>query len=369
MDLNQDTRARIFAVANALYEEGGRNTFPTVDAVRRAAKVDMNAASLVMREWRRMQTAAPAPAAVAVPDRLRQAQDSALAALWAEAQEIANEALKAAQSAWDAERAEAEALRAELAAAFEGVRSELEVSTTRLADVERELPQLRDALAATTRQLQEVDDARVAAENRASIAEQRADELANRVADLKEDLGRTHSDRDRLRAELDRVGQAADDARAAAESRASIAERRADELADRIADLKEELGRTHSDRDRLRAELDRVGQAADAANARIASLGDELATVKARALAEHNAHQEQRKAAAQEVQRSAERLTKAQTERDQAWRDLGVAREAAARLTGQVEALQTQYATVKQLAVESVAAAKGAPSPTSKRPR
>ncbi len=313
MDLNQDTRARVLTVANSLYEEGGRSAFPTVDAVRRAAKVDMNAASLLMREWRRMQTASPAPLAVAVPDRLRQAQDGALAALWAEAQEISNEALKAAQSAWDAERDQAESLRAELAAAFETERSELEAATARLADLERELQLLRDTSAATARELRAVDEARAAAEGRAAVAEQRAEELANRVADLKT-----------------------------------------------------ELSRTHHESDRLRAERDQAAQTSDAASARLESLRDELATVKARAHAEREAHAEQRKVAAQEAQRSAERLTKAQAERDQALRDVGRAREEAARLSGQVEALQTQYAIMKQLAAESAAAGKAARAPTSK---
>ena len=83
--INPDARARIIAAADQLYEAGGRADFPTVDAVRRAAKADMNTTSAVMKEWRRIQTATPAAVAVAIPDRVQQAQQAALAALWSEA--------------------------------------------------------------------------------------------------------------------------------------------------------------------------------------------------------------------------------------------------------------------------------------------
>jgi colicin import membrane protein len=58
--------------------------------------------------------------------------------LWTEAQELANEALHVAQTAWDAERAEAEKLRVELSSAFETQGGELEVLRLKLAQVEKE---------------------------------------------------------------------------------------------------------------------------------------------------------------------------------------------------------------------------------------
>ena len=54
----------------------------------------MIAASIVMRQWRRAQTIQSAPVAIEVPDKVRTAHGAALAA-------------------WDAERGETEALRAE----------------------------------------------------------------------------------------------------------------------------------------------------------------------------------------------------------------------------------------------------------------
>ena len=64
MDISQETRERIVSAANQLYEQADRLDFPTVDAVRRVSKTNMNDASAVMKEWRRMQTATAAPVAV-----------------------------------------------------------------------------------------------------------------------------------------------------------------------------------------------------------------------------------------------------------------------------------------------------------------
>ena len=55
MELTKETRDRIYAAADALFEQNGRDAFPTVDAVRKAARVNMNDASSGMKEWRRAQ--------------------------------------------------------------------------------------------------------------------------------------------------------------------------------------------------------------------------------------------------------------------------------------------------------------------------
>ena len=101
-----DVRERVIQAAQELYEQNGRESMPTVDAVRRLARVDMNAASAVMREWRRAQTAQAAPVAVTVPEVVTQAHGAALVALWQTAQELANESLRVAQAAWEAEAGE-----------------------------------------------------------------------------------------------------------------------------------------------------------------------------------------------------------------------------------------------------------------------
>jgi DNA repair exonuclease SbcCD ATPase subunit len=121
-----ETRERVFDAANLLWEQSGHATPPTVDQVRRLARVDMNAASSLMREWRRDLTARAAPVPVQVPEGVSAAGNAALATLWTQAQALANESLNAAQAAWDAERAQLEAMRTELATAFDAQTEELE---------------------------------------------------------------------------------------------------------------------------------------------------------------------------------------------------------------------------------------------------
>jgi colicin import membrane protein len=119
MDINPEIRERILNAAQTLFEQSGRKDLPTVDAVRKLSKTNMNDASAIMKEWRRLQIVSASAAVVSVPERVSQANQAALSALWTEAQELANESLNVAQAAWDAERAEAEKLRVELSAAFE----------------------------------------------------------------------------------------------------------------------------------------------------------------------------------------------------------------------------------------------------------
>ncbi|WP_234714358.1 DNA-binding protein, partial [Xanthomonas perforans] len=108
-----DARDRILTAADSLYDQAGREVFPTVDAVRKAAKVNMNDASTVMKEWRRMQTR---PAVVVqVPEAVQQVASTAVLALWQAAQDAANDALRAAQAGWEAERQEADALSQQMA--------------------------------------------------------------------------------------------------------------------------------------------------------------------------------------------------------------------------------------------------------------
>src|ERR1039457_2679096 len=136
MDTNPEIRERILAAAGQLFEQSGRKELPTVDAVRKLSKTSMNDASAVMREWRRSQIVSASAAVVSVPERVSQASQAALSALWTEAQELANESLNVAQAAWDAERAEAEKLRVELSSAFETQGAELEALRGKLSETE-----------------------------------------------------------------------------------------------------------------------------------------------------------------------------------------------------------------------------------------
>lgn len=95
----------------------------------------------------------------------------------------------------------------------------------------------------------------------------------------------------------------------------------------------------------------------------------ELATVKAKAEAAEQAHQERLKIAAAEAHRAAERMTKAETERDKVRTEAATAREEAAKLRGQVEALQAQIADLLHALAERPALdAKPVAAKISKKP-
>ena len=227
-----DVRERVIAAAADLFEQSGRQTMPTVDAVRRAARVDMNAASSVMKEWRRAQTAQAAPVAVTVPESVQQASSAAVATIWKQAQE--------------------------------------------LADVRQQLAE---------------------AVSRADKADARIAEIEHRAADLRAELDRAHADADRLRTENTEARQKA------------------------------------------AAEIEAAHAATEAARA-------ELVKVQAKAEAIEQTHAEQRKQAATEAHRAAEGLTKAQGERDTAAKAAAEARERAAGLAGQLQAMQEQNAAL-----------------------
>ena len=67
VDTNSENRERILSAAQQLFEQSGRKELPTVDAVRKLSKTNMNDASAVMKEWRRLQIVS-ASAAVVVRD-------------------------------------------------------------------------------------------------------------------------------------------------------------------------------------------------------------------------------------------------------------------------------------------------------------
>lgn len=169
-----DIRERILAAADELYQQSGRESLPTVDQVRRAARVDMNAASAVMREWRRQQIAKPALVAVSVPEVVAQASGQLLAQLWTQAQDLANESLRTAQASWEAERVELEQMRGELAEAFEAQAAELEDSQAR---ADAMLNEARETAARAEAEIARVRGELAKASTRAERAEAAADEL------------------------------------------------------------------------------------------------------------------------------------------------------------------------------------------------
>lgn len=192
---NSEVFERIFKAADSLYEEGGRVDFPTVDAVRKAAKVNMNDASAAMKQWRRAQTAQAAPIVVQVPESIAQVGNQAMATIWQQAQELANDSLRSAQAGWEAERQDQDVMRQELASAFEEQSEELKRAAEKIAELESELE-------ASATQNKELTASCAEAQRLHSVAEGRAEELAQRSNDLRLELDRVYAQVDAARDEV-----------------------------------------------------------------------------------------------------------------------------------------------------------------------
>ena len=167
MELNKDIRDRILAAADALYDQAGRASFPTVDSVRKVAKVNMNDAATTMKEWRRAQTAQAAPVAITVPEAVHQLHSQALAALWQSAQNTANESLRTAQAGWEAERAEAETINKQLGDAYDAQAVELDAANRRIDELAAKYQAEQQRTTELALQIEETRKATLVAENRA----------------------------------------------------------------------------------------------------------------------------------------------------------------------------------------------------------
>jgi chromosome segregation ATPase len=303
-----DVRERIIAAAEDLYVQSGRERVPTVDAVRRSSRADMNAVSTVMKEWRQAQTAKATPVAVAVPEPVQQASAVALATLWQQAVDLSNQSLRNAQAAWEVERQELDDMRAELAAGYEIQATELDTIKQQLtASEEKEKDQAQEL--ATVRQRE------AAALSRADKAEARITEIERRAADLRTELDLAHNEVERQRA------QSATDLDAA---KVAI-----DALRNELSGVKRQAA----------ADL-------EAANKAIESGCAELVKAQTKAEADAAAHANQHKLAKADAERLAESLSKAEGEREEAKQVAAEARERAAGLAGQLDVLKEQNSTL-----------------------
>lgn len=192
MEMAPSIRDRIFSAADALYEEAGRLAFPTVDTVRKRARVNMNDASVGMKAWRRAQTAQVVPMAVQVPNTLQQTSATALTALWSEAVTLANESLRAAQAGWDTERAEAEALSEQMANAFETQATELAAAQSEIARLQSEIERANDSLACMQRRSEDMLREIAIANAATKQAEARVVEIERRADELRKELDHAH---------------------------------------------------------------------------------------------------------------------------------------------------------------------------------
>lgn len=174
MEIKPDIRARIIAAADKLYQECEQSGLPKVEEVRRVARASMGDTSAVMKEWRRQRISQVTPAVVTIPEAVVRAHNTALAALWRQAQELANESLLAVQSSWDIERQELDTLREEVASAYETQAANLDKVLAELAAVELRGQAMAQELAT--------------ANARADRFETRVGDLEVRIADMREEL-------------------------------------------------------------------------------------------------------------------------------------------------------------------------------------
>ncbi|WP_161558044.1 DNA-binding protein [Pseudomonas aeruginosa] len=151
-----EIRARIFKEADRLYDELGRERFPPVPDVRRAARADMNTVTRVMKEWRQLQTAKPELVQVELPPALHQAALGLGAALWTEALELANANLRKAEADWAQEREDMESTRVELSQLYEEQQGELERARDEATDLRNELSAARQSHQAELEQVKAV---------------------------------------------------------------------------------------------------------------------------------------------------------------------------------------------------------------------
>lgn len=288
MALSNDIKERIFAAADRLHAASEAGEFPNVEAVRQESRAGMNNVVEAMKEWRQNLRKQVQAVREPLPVELHSVVQSMGQSLWETAQQLANESLDAAKVAFETEKSDLIQLSAEQSEAFETQAVELEKTETRVAELARELAAAKTQIEAAGNVITEIrDDLRVA-QQKAELAGQKAEETERRAKELGEMLDRAHADADRLRQEnIEARQQAA-----------------------------------------VEMEAVRV----------------ELVKAQAKVEAVEKAHNEQRQQVATEAHRAAERMAKAQTERDDAIKVAAEARENAAGLAGQLQAVQEQNA-------------------------
>lgn len=300
-NIDSDIRARIIRAADELFEAGGRDQLPTVSAVRGAARVDMNSASLVMKEWRKALTAQAVKPAVVVPDAVTSALVEVGAVAWQQAQTLANEALQAAQQSWEIERDDAEAQRIDLANSFD------------------EQAKLLDELQNTA----------------AAAAVQSASDAAEAVQLLAKAQAETKDFREQL---------------AQAQAQATQADARAVEIEKRANDLRVELDRARVELDELKRDSKDLGKKLEQARTELGSVTNRLSESEAKRDAESSKHNEQYKRAIDDAAMARDERDAAKAMVSDAQQAASAAREEAAELRGQLKGFELQTnELVKQL--------------------
>ncbi len=172
----------------------------------------MNAASALMREWRRNLLGEVKTVTVSIPEGLNSAATNLISELWCKAQALANEAIRAAESAWHVERAEMEFIRDELATAYELQETEVERLVTANHDLENQIQLLLEKhehfadaeKIAQESLILEIENLKNDRKDLLSMLSNSKDEAANRtkiIADIEQELKQCREDRDQARLE------------------------------------------------------------------------------------------------------------------------------------------------------------------------
>lgn len=376
MAISQEIKDRIYAAADELLAESLTGEFPKLEAVRQRSRAGMNNVVEAMKEWRARQRKQVQAVREPLPvDLLAEVQNMGQG-FWETAQRLANESLDTAKAAFEAEKNDLTEISIQQSEAFETQAVELATAQDRIVELDRVVEASTVAAQASTRQLDEIRAALLAAEQRAAIAEQKAEEIEHRAADLRAELTHAHGEAERLRIELDKAQERADAAGVLAEK----ADTRTEQLRELFASQTAKADATIAQlRDMLAAQTDKAGTTieqlreslaaqTEKAGGTIEQLRMELTTTRVKAEAAEQQYADQRKRTAEEVQRTAERMSKAESERDQVLTAASAAREDAAGLRGQLEATKTQNEAML-IALKPAAAIEesGKPAPQPKR--
>lgn len=189
-DRAKDVRDRVFAHADRLFKESGEQRAPSVDQVRKAAKVAMADANTYMKEWRRLRKEQGTPEVIQVPEVVREVADRAVAMVWQHAHEAASETLRAAQAGWEAQQAELEQYNDQVSAAFDE-------QAQQLAEMVSQHQALHSELASERRRYEALD-------GRLAEANERAEEMMGRADVLRQSLEQAKQETQRAQDELRR---------------------------------------------------------------------------------------------------------------------------------------------------------------------
>lgn len=289
------TKDQILQAADQLAAAG---TPPTLAAVRSAvgggSYTTINEA---LKEWKAKQQAAVMPLREPAPEGISKRLDEVGAEVWAIALELANarltserEALEATRHQLETAQQEATELADQLSAELEALQAQHQQATQDLQAASTTIETLRQENASLSRQL--------------ATTEARAEETTKRADDLRAELQHAHAENTAQRQRHTNEVQA------------------------------------------LQAQLNTTEKALKTEVAHGVRLTLELTHAQTQAQAAQQQQQALQQRHADEIRLIGERLTTAQTEREQALQAASVTREDAALIRGELEALRTQNAAL-----------------------